>query len=83
MILVADEFTSGASGALEKSLGANQSNFLVSNIVAFIFNDKCLVNNVKRPFKNYFDLNDHTICHSNKAKTSDRCDGTNKITMQG
>ena len=47
LILIAYEFTSDISRALEFVLGTNESNFAVRNIVELRFNDKCLVANAK------------------------------------
>ena len=83
MIRVADEFTSDASRALEKSLRDNQYNSSVRNIVALIINDKCLVSEAKISFNNSFAFNYHTIFHSTKTEIRYRCDGINKITTPG
>ena len=69
MILVVIESTSDASTGLENFLRANQSIFLVRNIVAFIFKNKCLVSNAKIPFNNFFAFSDHTILHSINPKS--------------
>ena len=61
MILVADEFTSDDIIALEKSLRSNQSKFSARSIVALIYNNNCLVLDVKIPFNNYFASNDNII----------------------
>ena len=79
MFLVAYEFTSDSSRALEKSMRGNQSNFAFRNIVALRFNNEFLVSDAKIPFKNSFTSNDHTIFHSTNTNIWD----TNKTITQG
>ena len=77
MILVADQFSSDASRALEQLLRANQTKFSVKKILLLRFNKKCLIYDAKIPFTIHFTFNDHTIFHSTKKKKfRDGYDGT-------
>ena len=83
MILIAGEFTSGASKVLEQSLRNNQSKFALSNIVALVVNNKCVVSAAKIIFNYSFDFNYHNIFYSTKTKIRYRCDVTNKSLCRG